>query len=98
MTAVSASRPLASAGMSAVGRPVGAHAAALAARPGRLLPACFFASWPAGAPVLPATALAATAGSAPLLTKPRTPWPASGPGYSCALTEKLGRESPPMVD
>ena len=35
--------------------------------------------------------------SGPLLTKPATPSLASGPLYSCALTEKFGSESPPIV-
>ena len=35
--------------------------------------------------------------SDPLLTNPTTPWPASGSAYWCALTEKLGSESPPIV-
>ena len=38
------------------------------------------------------------AGRFPLLTNPATPWAASGPGYSWALTEKFGSESPPTVD
>ncbi len=39
-----------------------------------------------------------TAGRSPLSTKPSTPFELSEPEYSCALTEKFGRESPPMVD
>ena len=53
-------------------------------------PTFLLACWPAGAALPPGTTLSATAGSAPLLTKPTTPWLASGPGYSWALTEKLG--------
>jgi hypothetical protein len=37
-------------------------------------------------------------GRSPLLTKPCTPFSPSDPEYSCVLTEKLGSESPPMVD
>src|SRR5205823_5834951 len=33
----------------------------------------------------------------PLSTKPATPWSCSGSAYSCALTERLGSESPPIV-
>ncbi len=35
--------------------------------------------------------------SAPLLTNPATPSLASGSAYWCALTEKFGSESPPIV-
>jgi hypothetical protein len=45
-----------------------------------------------------ATTWSAAAVTVPLFTNPTTPWLASGPGYSWALTEKLGTESPPMVD
>ena len=38
------------------------------------------------------------AGRLPLSTKPCTPSELSEPEYSCALTEKLGSESPPIVD
>jgi hypothetical protein len=37
-------------------------------------------------------------GRSPLLTKPCTPFSLSDPEYSCVLTEKLGSESPPIVD
>ena len=56
---------------------------------------------PAAAGVLavePATAELAAEGRFPLLMNPATPCAASGPGYSCALTEKFGSESPPTVD
>ena len=33
----------------------------------------------------------------PLSTNPATPWSASGAGKECALTEKFGSESPPIV-
>src|SRR6266700_3610508 len=49
---------------------------------------------PAGLP--PAAWLTALS-SSPLLTKPVTPWPASGPVNVCALTERFGLESPPIV-
>ena len=46
-------------------------------------------------------AAAVPAGSAelsdPLFTNPTTPSPDSGSGYWCALTEKFGSESPPIV-
>ena len=35
--------------------------------------------------------------NSPLLTKPVTPWAPSGPVMVCALTERLGLESPPIV-
>jgi hypothetical protein len=51
------------------------------------------------APADPVFAAAvAAAGRSPLLTKPCTPSELSEREYSCALTEKLGSESPPMVD
>src|SRR5258708_3837125 len=58
---------------------------------GAWLPArCF----PAGTgPVLPAARLAVPE-STPLLTNPAMPWPPRGSGYSWALTEKVGTESP----
>jgi hypothetical protein len=40
---------------------------------------------------------AADGGSEPLLTKPITPWLASGAGNSWALTERFGAELPPIV-
>jgi hypothetical protein len=43
-------------------------------------------------------AAVAAAGRSPLLTKPCTPSELSEREYSCALTEKLGSESPPMVE
>jgi hypothetical protein len=43
-------------------------------------------------------AAVATVGRSPLLTKPCTPSELSEREYSCALTEKLGSESPPMVE
>ena len=48
-------------------------------------------------PVDRAPAAGLAPGSEPLLTKPTTPAADSGPGYSWALTEKFGSESPPMV-
>ena len=51
------------------------------------------------APVDPVLAAAVdAAGRSPLLTKPCTPSELSEREYSCALTEKLGSESPPMVE
>src|SRR5947209_4699578 len=100
MTVVSAMAPARSpavAGAAATGRPDGAAGRELAACR-RVPSACFFACWPAAEAVPPGSTLSTTAGGAPLLTKPTTPWPASGPGYSWALTEKLGTESPPIVD
>ena len=38
-----------------------------------------------------------TLSNSPLLTKPVTPWAPSGPAKVCALTERLGLESPPIV-
>src|ERR1700759_5420680 len=54
-----------------------------------------FDGGPAGACLVAASVPAA--GRSPLLTKPWTPCEPSEPGYSWLLTEKLGRESPPMV-
>src|SRR5437899_213369 len=95
--AVAPAGPAAMAGAVATGRPDGAAGRVLAACR-RVTAAFLVACRPAGAAVPPGSTLSATAGSAPLLTKPTTPWPASGPGYSWALTEKLGTESPPIVD
>jgi hypothetical protein len=46
--------------------------------------------------VPPGAGLVAPSNS-PLLTKPATPWAPSGPVNVCALTERLGLESPPIV-
>ena len=50
--------------------------------------------WPAGLAAVPAGLPGL---SDPLLTNPATPSLASGTGYWCALTEKFGSESPPIV-
>ena len=72
-------------------------------RPGRRpplrRPGCRRPGWPwpaGGAPDVAAAAVLSAPGD-PLLTNPTTPWAASGAAYSCALTEKLGSESPPIV-
>jgi hypothetical protein len=49
-------------------------------------------------PPLLVAAVVVAAGRWPLSTKPCTPSALSEPEYSCALTEKLGSESPPIVD
>ncbi len=58
--------------------------------------AAAFGCWAEDACSLLASVVAA--GRSPLLTKPWTPCEPSEPEYSWVLTEKLGRESPPMVE
>src|SRR5262249_4630655 len=101
ITAVSARAPVGSAaklGAAATGKTAGASEPAPAGAWDPAPSARCFGCWAAATALLPGTTLSATVGSEPLLTNPCTACPASGPGYSCELTEKLGRESPPMVD
>src|SRR5579862_8209040 len=50
-----------------------------------------------GAALVPPGVAVALPSSCPLLTKPVTPCSPSGPSYWCALTDRFGSESPPIV-
>src|SRR6185437_5552871 len=87
------------AGADPPGTAAGSWAAAWACAPPappEPLPAAGACTPPAPLPAAGACAPLLAAG-APLLTNPITPWAGSGPLNSCALTEKFGSESPPMV-